>query len=63
MASRLIRNQLPERVAGSTPVSSAQTPSSQAVFFCFLASFPLDFALFALCQFLLRNATTPDSPK
>lgn len=47
MASRLIRNQLPERVAGSTPVSSA---SSQAISYAFnrvkwLFSFSAIFAL------------------
>ena len=35
MASRLIRNQLPERVAGSTPVSSAiGTAVTGGAFFC-----------------------------
>lgn len=35
MASRLIRNQLPERVAGSTPVSSAWgTAVTGGAFFC-----------------------------
>ena len=35
MASRLIRNHLPERVAGSTPVSSATgTAVTGGAFFC-----------------------------
>ena len=61
MASRLIRNQLPSRVAGSTPVSSARKPPFLRVFLLF--SCPLSqiksnlFQLGGQCPRSIRAAT------